>query len=161
MAKNEQDREDLMREASALSPRAELIAPAFAESIVVGFRTSGSLSIYFGADPVYQFNSTGELRRAYVRGELFKAVKGRLQQLHRERDAVQVTLWQSDLSDAEQLAFLQEMENRCNQLANAVAHDQFELIEEIPSDSRAIELLSRFLAKIETPPRVAAFPNAR
>ena len=70
MARDESDREDLLREATALVERIEL-APADAaddEHIVAGFRRDGALSIYFGADPVYHFNSAGELRRAYCDG---------------------------------------------------------------------------------------------
>ena len=161
MAKNEQNREDLMREASALSPRAELATPAFAESIVFGFRSSGGLSIFFGADPVYQFNSTGELRRAFVRGDLFKSVKGRLQRLHRERNANQVTLWQSELDDNQQNEFLGEMQSHCDRLRDALARNLFELVDEIPKGSGAIEWLQTFSSKIASPPRIAVLPNAR
>lgn len=159
MAKQEQDREDLMREATGLRPRAELRLGSFTENVVFGFRSSGGLSLYFGADPVYQFSSSGELRRAYRDGKLFKAVKGQLKQLQRERDESQVTLWQSDLSHVEQRDFVQEVRTYCEQLSNALA-TEVTLVDEIPKSSNSLDLLRRFLAKIESPPRIAAQPNS-
>ena len=74
------NREDLLREATALVERIELVPHRdrqfdASEPIVVGFRADGALSIFFGDDPVYQFNAAGELRRAYCDGLLFKAVQ--------------------------------------------------------------------------------------
>jgi hypothetical protein len=43
---------------------------------IAGFRTSGS-DFFFGAEPVYQFNTAGELRRAYCDDLLIKASRGR------------------------------------------------------------------------------------
>ncbi len=80
MARDEQDREDLLREATALVERVEL-APTdneAGEHIVIGFRAGGAASVYFGGDTAYHFNSDGELRRAYADGLLYKADIGRL-----------------------------------------------------------------------------------
>ena len=77
------------------------------EPIVVGFRRDGALSIFFGDDPVYQFNAAGELRRAYCDGLLFKAVRGRLVSLRRVRGQHdEVQLVRHDLTRREQAAFL-------------------------------------------------------
>src|SRR5688572_18570527 len=65
MARQEQDREDILREATALVERVELLIPEFPEPIVAGFRRDGSASFFFGADPVLQFNAQGKLRRAF------------------------------------------------------------------------------------------------
>lgn len=159
MAKQEHDREDLMREATGLRPRAELSLGIFAENVVFGFRASGGLSLYFGPDPVYQFNSNGELRRAYENGSLFKAVKGQLKKLQRERNEKQVTLWQSDLNKDEVSDFLFRMRSNCDQLLNALDF-QVKLVEEVPPSSNSLELLRRFLSKIENPPRIAEQPNS-
>ncbi len=64
MARHEEEREDLMRDAKALVDRIELVVPGFEEPVVVGFRTNGAASFYFGQDAVYHFNSQLELRRA-------------------------------------------------------------------------------------------------
>src|SRR5687767_14012240 len=116
MAREESNREDLFREATALVERIELV-PKLAKStastitagdepIVAGFRTDGALSSFFCADPVYQFNAAGELRRAYCDGLLFKAVNGRLVSLRRERNEQEVQLARHELSDIEQEEFV-------------------------------------------------------
>ena len=94
MARDESSREDLLREATALVERIELriTAPISAahdrdDHVVVGFRANGAASFFFGDDPVYQFNSAGQLRRAYCGGLLFKATHGRLVSLQRVRQA--------------------------------------------------------------------------
>src|SRR5204863_2544475 len=78
MAREESSREDLLREATALVERIELIPNGSTSDgrIVAGFRRNGALSVFFGEDPVYQFNAAGELRRAYTDGKLLKADRG-------------------------------------------------------------------------------------
>jgi hypothetical protein len=83
MARQPEDREDLLAEATALVERAELRLPGDARTIVAGFRATGCGSLFFGADPVYQFNSARQLRRAFVGGELYKAERGQLVALTR------------------------------------------------------------------------------
>src|SRR5688572_26999220 len=68
MSRRESDREDLLREATALVERVELLVPGEGEPVVAGFRRDGSLSVFFGPEAVYQFNSAGELRRAFAGG---------------------------------------------------------------------------------------------
>ena len=48
MARDEDSREDLLREATALVQRVELQVEGFAEPIVAGFRRDGAASFYFG-----------------------------------------------------------------------------------------------------------------
>src|SRR5437870_346539 len=123
MAQRETDREDLLAEATALVERVELSIESpsnadFAASlatrgtkhdpIVAGFRRDGSLSIFFGGDPVYQFNARGELRRAFVNGLLYKAVQGKLAALRRVRSADETQLVRHDLTPAETVQFLDQ-----------------------------------------------------
>src|SRR5688572_3927720 len=112
MSRHEHDREDLMREAAALVERVELAVPGEGAPVVAGFRRDGSLSVYFGADPVYQFNSAGELRRAYVGGLLYKAERGRLVRLARQRGVEEVVLLRHELDAAETEAFVAAMQSR-------------------------------------------------
>jgi hypothetical protein len=120
MTRHEQDREDLMREATALVERVELRLPREDETVVVGFRRDGSLSVYFGADPVYQFNAAGELRRAYVGGLLYKAERGRLVELTRVREPARVVLLRRELDDERQRMFLTAMSARLAACAEAL-----------------------------------------
>jgi hypothetical protein len=119
MPSRESDREDLLREATALVERAELKIVGHAEPIVIGFRKDGSASFFFGADPVYQFNSAGELRRAYIGGLLYKAERGHLVALRRERTATEVSLVRSELTAYETTAFLMTLGGRLTHLHKA------------------------------------------
>src|SRR5687768_8047260 len=110
MSRTESDREDLLREATALVERAELQVAGLGEPIVVGFRRDGAASFFFGADPVYQFNAAGELRRAYVGGLLYKAEQGELVALRRERTPAETALVRHDLSAAESTDLLAALE---------------------------------------------------
>src|SRR5689334_1384312 len=72
MAREEHQREDLLREATALVERAEIRLPGCEAAIVVGFRRDGAPSFFFGDDFVVQFNPHHELRRGYWNGRLVK-----------------------------------------------------------------------------------------
>jgi hypothetical protein len=109
MAREEADREDLISEATALVDRAAFAIQDVAGEIVVGFRRDGSPSIYLTPDRVYQFNNTGELRRAYVNGILYKAERGRLTAMRRERTTHETALVARDLTEDETASFLQSM----------------------------------------------------
>src|SRR5580765_5795621 len=106
MARREADREDLMAEASALRQRAELVLDGYAEPIVAGVRANGHLSVYFGDDPVYQFDAAGNLRRAFVGGDLYRTQGHTLARLNRTRTDLAVELGRRDLDPAELERFL-------------------------------------------------------
>ena len=59
MAKEQSDREDIMREATALTRRVSLEVSGFPEIIIIGFRSNRAMSLFVDQDPVYQFNSFG------------------------------------------------------------------------------------------------------
>src|SRR5262245_33423639 len=128
MSRRESDREDLLREATALVERAEFTLADDREPIVVGFRRDGSASFYFGADPVFQFNAASELRRAFVGGLLYKAERGRLVALRRERSETELALVRSEISDEQSEALLADLKSRLSQLYAALASDSFTLV---------------------------------
>ncbi|MFO0912357.1 MAG: hypothetical protein U0795_05345 [Pirellulales bacterium] len=131
MARLEQDREDLIREATALVDRCELIVACRSdransgsssaaavdedEAWVVGVRAGGAVSLYFGPGRVYHFNAAGELRRAYVGGRLWKAEGGKLVGLERRRGAGNgagsVELVRSEMGEAETREWMDELES--------------------------------------------------
>ena len=92
MARQEEDREDLMREAVALVDRCEIQVEFLTEVVVVGFRRDDSVSFFFGQNEVYQFNARDQLRRGYDGGALVKSVDGRLVRMIRQRDDDRVNL---------------------------------------------------------------------
>src|SRR5687767_3585112 len=109
MAREEHDREDLLREATAFVDRAEFAVSGFASPVFVGLRRDGAASIYVNSDRVYHFNAAGELRRAYCDGLLYKADRGNLVSLDRRRDANETSLVSRRLPAEETRAFLEEM----------------------------------------------------
>jgi hypothetical protein len=150
MAREESDREDLLREATALVERVELRAGDEPEAITAGFRRDGSLSLFFGADPVFQFNTAGELRRAFLRGKLLKAERGKLVELTRVRTAGETQLWRSEL-DAEATAeLLAAMGRRIADLAEALAGGRLEIVGQVPADADVIGRLRTELLKHAT-----------
>ncbi|MFH1302147.1 MAG: hypothetical protein ABIK07_13895 [Planctomycetota bacterium] len=119
MARNEQDREDLMREATAFFPRAEFQADHESFPVFWGQKKSGQYSFYFGGDPVYQFDQSGCLRRAFIDGQLYRTQGDTLARLTRERNSDETVLKRDDLTITELDSLLQTMENRFQKLDSA------------------------------------------
>ncbi len=84
MSLNRQPREDLMREATAY-PRRLLLDHPSCQAIFVGLRAQGGWSVYFGEDPVYQFNAQCKLRRVHFEQRNYAAEQGKLLKLSRQR----------------------------------------------------------------------------
>ncbi len=134
MARHEQHREDVLREATALVQRvAWQTAETAAEPIVVGFRRDGSGSIYFGQDYVLQFNLRRELRRAFAAGEMVKAERGELVALRRVRSASEVVLARRVLDARELAAFLATAQSALNHLLEAVQDGTMHVQGEVPA----------------------------
>ena len=64
MARHEEDREDLMKEATALVRRIEIQLNNDPEPVFAGYKRTGYLSIYLTPDRVYHFDEQNFLRRA-------------------------------------------------------------------------------------------------
>jgi hypothetical protein len=161
MARHETPKEDLLREATALVERVEL-APIGARqgvNVTAGFRPDGAASIFFGTDPVYQFNAAGELRRAYSDGLLLKADQGRLVSLRRERQQNEVQLWRHELTDAEQRALLAPMQGLLARLATSLQHGEYTIVGQVPADADVVGRLTKWLASRDKVV-VAATPHA-
>jgi len=161
MARQESDREDLLREATALVERAELMIPGEPEPVTVGFRRDSSLSIYFGGDPVYQFNTAGELRRAFADGLLYKAERGRLVQLSRERSETEVSLVRQELSDARTNAFLAAAQTRLAKLDESLAAGEFQTSGQVPAEGDVPARVRDWLRAHVGTLTVANRPNTR
>jgi hypothetical protein len=164
LALEEEPREDLLREATALVRRGVWSGPtigsASAPQIVAGFRRNGALSLFFDETPVYQFNPTGELRRAHSDGLLYKADRGRLFQMRRERAERQTTLVSRALTDEEQAALLAEAEARITALFQALEANQLSRIGQVPDDADLrVELLA-WRDEHPLPLQIADRPNA-
>ncbi|MCA9014406.1 MAG: hypothetical protein KDA77_03650 [Planctomycetaceae bacterium] len=149
MARNEQDREDLMREATALFPRAELQIAHEAFPVFWGQKKSGFFSFYFGSDPVYQFDQTAALRRAYIEGALYRTQGTTLARLSRVRSSEETVLKRYDLSITEVEALLQAMADRFRRLESAFSEESgIQGIQTLPEDSER-ELRLQIQAQIQ------------
>jgi hypothetical protein len=156
LAREEQDREDLLAEAVALVERAEIEFPSCGGRVVAGFRRDGCGSVYFDSDPVYHFNTRHELRRAFAQGRLLKAERGSLVALERVRTAHEVQLVRHELSDAETAEFLRELARRWRSLEASLRTCDYRLVGQVPQSADVIGRCLAWLAQVGTPARIAA-----
>lgn len=159
MARQEHDREDLLAEAKALVERIHLQAAGLAEAVTVGFRRDHSASFYFGAQHVYQFTSAGSLRRAFVGELLYKAERGQLVSLRRERGPETVALVRHDLEPAETAALFGTMRGFLDTLHHALAKEHFTVMGQVPDDADLIARVCCWLDEFGGSTRIAASPR--
>ena len=159
--RTETDREDIMREATALHRRASFRMEGFADPVIVGFKRTGAMSIYFDQDPVYQFDTEGRLRRAYRAGLLYRTQGTTLAELGRERSADQTTLLRHDLTGSEVAEFLTEMDQHLTKLASVAALPN--QLEVVPAEADLTPEIRASLLQIQKQPtRLApAIPTRR
>jgi hypothetical protein len=152
-------REDLLREARALNPRVMLRVELDGQSIEVfaGFRGE-ALSVYFGEDPVYHFNSAGKLRRAFVGERLIKAERGRLVTLDPMRTATETALVREEASVVVERDLLRGMSRWLAGLREALAAGSFDVVGQEPADGDALPRLAAWLAEPREP-AVASSPR--
>lgn len=160
MARDAHDREDLLREARGLSPRAELelALPDGPGEIFVGYRRE-SLSLYFGQDLAFHFNARGELRRAFAAELLLKADAGRLVAMRRERTETESLLVSRVLDDAATAELLGDLQRRLRNLAELLAANRYRFVGEVPANSGVVEKLQTWLANQTGPMVIAAAPH--
>jgi hypothetical protein len=149
-----------LAEATALVERVELSLPAWKDHVIVGFRANGCGSVYLGADEAYQFNTSGELRRAYRDGVLYKAERGRLVSLTRRRTPDEVQLLRNELDAAAQGQFLERMSIRLAALRQAIGEPNVRVVGQVPA---GVDVISRVAVWLGSVPRaaIARAPHAR
>lgn len=143
MARYEDDREDLIREAVALPNRVELSVAGFDELITIGFRPNSAMSIFIGQDPVYQFDAESRLRRAFVGGLLYRSQHTTLAMLRRERTESQTLLLRTDLDDSELELFRHTMQGLLAMLHQKLTASEYETLRSVPETA---DHVSRILA---------------
>ena len=172
MARNSQDRENLLRDATAFTTRVQLIlshehqpADEHRPAIVfAGFHTAGAVSFYFDQDPVYHFNWKGQLRRAFVDDVLIKAESGRLIGWTRQHSETEVAMLRNEMPPGEQQAFCNVALERLRQLQQTLATGKYEIEGQVQPDDGGepvLDRLANFLASLDSiqiaeSPRVAA-----
>ena len=148
MARQESDREDLMSEATALVRRVELTTMGAAENVIAGFRSNGWLSIYFGPDPVYHFDADARLRRAFVRGSLYRTQGETLARLTRNRLPNVTELRRHDLTPAECDHFLSDMRKRLQWFFESLSEGRAAVVAQIPSEHPLVDDLTAKMAEV-------------
>ena len=154
------DREDLLREATALVQRVELHTElASGASIVAGFRRNGAASFFFGAEPVYQFNTQRELRRGYHGGRLLVADKRSLFSLQRRPAPDAVHLVRQQLSEDETREFLTDAANLLLALRSMLEQREYQVIGQVPAEVDLPPRMLEWLHELPTPIQIAGRPN--
>jgi hypothetical protein len=161
MARQEQDRKDLLGEATALVERVSLRIAGQEDDVVAGFRRDHSASFYFGASRVYQFTSKGQLRRALVDELLFKAEEWQLIALRRERTAETVSLVRRVLDRPATEAFFEAMRSHLERLHVALANRQFTVVGQVPEHADVVGRVCRWLDQFGGCAAIARAPWAR
>jgi hypothetical protein len=152
MARQSHHREDLLRDATALSPRIllQVVIQGQPCEVFAGFREPESLAIYFDDDPIYQFNSQGELRRAFVAGSIIKADKGQLVAWERSETFDQTAMLSRRLSADATNGLTNVMLARFAELKASISNDNSKIVGQVPPDGDAFEMLQAWLDKIQT-----------
>lgn len=161
MAQHEHAREDLLAEATALIDRIEFAVDGSTGAVVVGFRRDGCGSVYFGEDPAYHFNTQGELRRAFQGGLLFKAERGRLVSLRRERTASETQLIRHELNDSELAQFCSSGLDRLMALRQHLEAGTFQVLRQVSSTADLTPRVRNWLRSLGPPLTIAATPRTR
>ena len=168
MALNPQRREDLIRDArqfpqralfrvmcSSTTSLADMVLATEQVEVFVGVRSSGGWSIYFGEDPVLQFNERNELRRLYFAGVRYAAVSGRLELLHRAERGGRVVFERQVLEPERERELLDVCQGlvgmmvpKLDSFLSARNEDEISLVSQIsePSEDWLEHLLARVAA---------------
>jgi len=160
MARASQDREDLLRDATAFATRVQLKVPSGERSRVVfaGFRMGGAMSIYFDQDPVYHFNTAGHLRRAFVNDDLVKAERGRLvclrrqrhEERHEERSESESALIRNAMTPLEQQDFCQTVRQQLHDFLQEIVEESYVMDGQVQEDGKenVLQRLTVFLEQL-------------
>ena len=162
MARLELDREDLMREATALVKRIEIqLQDDDANLCVVGVRSGGEVSIYIGFETVFQFNHLGELRRGFWKGHLLKAEQNKIIQLDRQRTESETHLVRYEFTTTEQTEFLRFTEEILDRIQQASFNGKLHVHRQVPVDLDGVAQVESWLNSLPRPIAIANVPNVR
>lgn len=151
MARDVHEREDLLRDATALSPRIQLRLKSSepVKEIFAGFRAEGALSLYFDQEPVYHFNSRLQLRRAYVDDRLIKAQRGKLVSMQRREGPDRTELLSHELRPEAEEQFCRSLAERIDWLRKTLQSDGWEVVGQVPADGEGLTRLAAWLSEFQ------------
>lgn len=155
MARQESEREDIFREATALEIRAECRLPGGDSDMTIGFRRNGAASFYFNADWVWHFDPAGLIRRGYDHGTLIKAEQGRLVLLDRQRFPDRVDLVRREATYDEAANRLAQLAQAMSDLATGLRRRQLQVARATPSELIFLTELANWFDRVAIPFRIA------
>lgn len=158
MAKQAEDREDLLRDATAYERRIEFL-PLDQLPIFVGFREGGEPSFYFGQNHVLQYNSQGELRRAFWQDRMLASYKHKLHWL--ERGAGRVRLTRTPLDEEAYREFAAVSVAALQALLSALLADNLPIKAEVPVAGNLRAEIREWLRTHADEIRLALHPGIR
>ena len=160
MAINRAARENLMRDATAYTRRLMLRSAQSDERILIGLRQQGGWSIYFGEDPVYQFNDQCKVRRVHGANQSYAATDGKLYWLQRNQLGGRVEIQRTYSADTER-RMLADCLQRLQELAARMLSNSVEIVERLPVDDREIaEDVAKMIRKTVQHLEIANVANA-
>lgn len=139
MARVEADREDLLGEAVAMTRRMEVRFENMDGAVVMGFRPAGWFSIYFGGNLMYQFDSSGQLRRAFQHGLLYRTQGTVLAQLERQRSPTETVLVRRDLTPEFLSVFRNSLHEKLRSLRGQLQANLAQIVRRIPQNDSTLE----------------------
>lgn len=156
MAIEEHDREDLLNEGNNLPWRGQCKIDD--TLVLVGFRDQGQASLFCGSDPVFQFNTSGELRRVYYRKTRYRAEDGRLVALTQPQRGGKVTFLPSPVDSETEAEVLQSLHAWLSAISSMIPSASWQVVGEPGNDFRG--RLHAWLHSLPDPPSIAKRPNA-
>lgn len=157
MAKDEHDREDLLKDATGYILRVELKLEDIEPVVFCGFRDTDAFSIYWGQDEVIQFNAHKAIRRGYWQGQMIASYLGQLHWLKRDPSQARTQLSRERFSPDEQERFLKLAQTRTAQMRSRLQSNAYALIGQVPADGDAVARILDWLLENQTAP----FPLAK
>jgi len=170
MTRHEKDRENLMKDAQALTRRVSFRSSSEEKSapfleVVAGIRENGFLSVYFDQDPVFHFDDRNRLRRAFVDHFLYRSQGSTLARMRRERTVEKTVLQRQDLNDHELEQFQSRTIDTVDRFLNFLNQSTACVEKIIPADDDSLvpEILVRLeeikQQKCPLSPAMATKPN--
>ena len=159
----EADREDLMADAVNLRERIELQVTGSDHPVTIGCNDLGHWSFYFGAEPMYRFDSAGQLRRAIREGKLYRTQGTTLAVMVRVRTEQETQLQRRDLGPIEVEAFLALVGGQMQHLAVEFAAGRCQMLREVSASADFKDRLTAILNRLAHSPitLASAFPTKR
>lgn len=131
MAREHHDRENLLGDAVAFTRRIEFRTQR-GEELFFGLRPNGAASVYLDQDPVYHFNSAGELRRAFVSDALLKAERGQLVTMRRQRPGGEVQLISRAMTSDDATTLLEQIRSSLQAVFNELQEERLQRVGQVP-----------------------------